>query len=370
MKQSIVLLIFWACFGLLAAEEALNEVLLDRVLDIDSKGNIFINRGNNKIIKYSSTGQLLKEIGQEGEGPSDIKRLGWFAINPLDDTLYVTEYIQGNKWVSQFSNDGKYLGMWKNQLDKQKYDGLLRIKIDTNSNFYIEVAKFNWRKVRDFSIETEERELLKFSTDGRIVRSIFKLKEDIAAEKNGKSNITLPFQNYYSWYLFGDKIYIFEGYSTTIKVLDTNGKLLKEIPLPFKREKLESKDLDKWEQDMTNSEWGREVKAMGLLDMKYWRERIPVPEYKSIHCGSMFMDSQGYLYVQRFVSYDPLNIILVKINVNTNQMTLFQIQPNEYIRAIWKNYFFIVKSTEDDEATLVKIDEKEVSKRWHPYATR
>lgn len=76
----------------------------------------------------------------------DIKRLGWFAINPIRNNIYVNEFIGVNKWIYIFSTNGKYLGEWKCELNWEKYKALSIIKFDQKGTVYIQTEKDldNW----------------------------------------------------------------------------------------------------------------------------------------------------------------------------------------------------------------------------------
>ncbi|MCU0286256.1 MAG: hypothetical protein MUF15_07635, partial [Acidobacteria bacterium] len=119
----LVLGLILIAYSSLPAEETF-KIFPGNVFLVDSEGNFFTSASTNSIAKYSPKGEFLLEIGRAGEGPSDIKRLGWFALHPKNEEIYVTESFGGNRWISRFSKNGNYLGEWKCELDWTKYDGL------------------------------------------------------------------------------------------------------------------------------------------------------------------------------------------------------------------------------------------------------
>jgi hypothetical protein len=84
--------------------EIIKDIHIGRNLCIDDEQNIYTHYDSYSIIKYSPQGKQLLIIGRRGEGPGDIKRIGWFEINPKDSMLYVTELFNGNRRVSIIGN--------------------------------------------------------------------------------------------------------------------------------------------------------------------------------------------------------------------------------------------------------------------------
>lgn len=358
----LVLFLILSAYGRVLAEETF-KIIPGRVFQVDSEGNFFISAGNNSISKYSPDGKFLLEIGRAGEGPSDIKRLGWFALHPKTEVIYVTESFGGNRWISRFSKNGNYLGEWNCELDWSRYDGLSFINFDNNENVYIQTVKSHYQRNKEFSLGTIENQVLKFSPEGKKLKEIYKFNADFNAEKGGKGNITLPFINYLYWTIYGDRIIIRENRDDFIRVLDTDGNLVKKISLPFKRDKIEEKDIDEWESQMKLVRWVKQGIAEGWFDLKYWRKRLPYPEYKPVSGGQMFIDSHGYLYSWKYPGYKMMENKWVKINMATFDLQVVQLNPGEKIISIWKDYFFLTKiDDDDDESVIIKIHEKDILK--------
>lgn len=337
--------------------------MLGRVFQVDNEGNFLVSAGNHAIAKYSPNGEFLLKMGQKGEGPGDIKRLGWFALHPKSNLIYVTESFGGSKWISTFSREGKFLGHWKCELDWPKYDGLACINFDSNGNVYIETTKSRYERYKDFSLGKVENHLLKFSPEGKRLKKIHTFIADFNATKGGKGNITIPFTNYLYWTVFNDKIIVRENHDDFISIYDSDGNLVKKIPLPFKKEKVSDIDLDEWEAKLRSVQWVKKGIAEGWFDLKYWRKRLPFPEYKPVSGSLMFVDSHGFLYSSKHPGYNLMENRWAKIDLASGDVEVVQLKPGEKIIAIWKDDFFIKRTDDDEEPIVIKINEKNVFKK-------
>lgn len=363
MKKIYLVLIVMLFQFFVSAEEIFKDIRPGKVLVADSEGYIYVNAGNHSIKKYSPRGKFLLEIGRKGEGPSDIKRMGWFAISPLDNHIYVTEFFGGNKWLSRFSTDGKYLGELNCEIDWKKWNGIPFIKFDDHGNIYLQMERFIPRRYKDFTINAVEKAIVKFSPTGKKLKDIFKMKVDFSADKGGKGNITIPFHNYLFWNTYGDKIFVRENKDDFISVFDLDGNFEKKIPLPFKKEKVTQRDLDDWEEYIKSIPGIKKGIAEGWFDLKYWKARLPIPEYKPVASFRLVIDAHGNLYSMKYSGYNPSHHVLwAKINLSTGNVSMVNSNPKHYLKYIWKNYFFILKLDEEDNYVAAKIDAKEFFK--------
>ncbi len=183
----------------LFAEETFKDIQAGGIFFVDSEGYIYTNSDWHSISRYSQSGKLLQTIGRAGEGPGDIKRLGWSSINPIDKNIYVTEYYGGNKWISKFSSDGKYLGELNYEIDRKKWQGIPFIQFDDAGNIYLQLIRSIPVPQKDFTLLSEEAALVKFLPNGKIKKEVYKVCTDSFAEKGGKGNIRIPFGNSLHW---------------------------------------------------------------------------------------------------------------------------------------------------------------------------
>ncbi|HLP46477.1 MAG TPA: hypothetical protein VK469_11040 [Candidatus Kapabacteria bacterium] len=362
--KKIVFLLLIVSFQLIAsAAEILKDIQVGGIFFVDNEGYIYTNSDEHSITRYSPTGELLSTMGKKGEGPSDIKRLGGFSINPLDNNIYVTEFYGGNKWISKFSTGGKYLGEWNCELDWKKCEGISYIKFDGKGNIYLKTNHSLSGHCKDFVIGNVEDTITKFSPHGKKLREIYHIKTALYVEKGGKGNLTIPFSNSLYYTVYNDNIIIRESQDDFVQVFDLEGTLQKKISLPFRKEKVTQEDIDTWEKRIRASAWGKRGMSEGWLDLNYWKTRLPFPDYKPVSGYPLLIDSQGNLYNMKYPGMDDTSIKCARINLSNGEITILNFKSGESLLAAWKNYFFIQKEDEDDDYVILKIEEKEYFSR-------
>ena len=81
-----------------------------RLLDIatDSSGNVYaIDYDNNRIQKFSNTGQFIKKWGTEGTGDNQFR---WPTAISVDSSDFV--YVTDSDKIRKFDSDGNFIGSW------------------------------------------------------------------------------------------------------------------------------------------------------------------------------------------------------------------------------------------------------------------
>ncbi|MGE5343306.1 MAG: 6-bladed beta-propeller [Candidatus Omnitrophota bacterium] len=359
--MALVIILSQWLFG----EQISGDIYSLRKFTIDRHGNIYTDgEDEHSINKYSPDGKFLLKIGRKGEGPSDIKRLGGFTINPIDSTIYVTEYFQGNKWISKFSTDGKFLGILNCELDRSQAIGLSTINFDNKGNIYVEISKIAERYSKDSVIGAPQLIITKFSPTGKRLKDIYKFSADAYISKDGSGSFNIPFRNELYWTISEGKIIVVETHSGFISVLSTEGKLEKRIPLPFPKEKLTGKDMDAWENKMKDAKWVKRGVETGTFSFKYWRGRIPLPDYKPVVASFNLIDSHGNLYCHQYVDFgeEPSNRFL-KVDLHTGKSTMVTFNQKGQLFYIDKNYFYFTDEDEDGDKIINRINEKDLFKK-------
>jgi len=362
MKKAILILflVILTCYPILPVD-VLENVYAGKVFLLDEEGYIFTDYGPHSIAKYSPGGKFLILMGRKGEGPGDFKRLGWFSINPVDNIIYATEFVNGNRWISKFSKDGKYLGEWRFDLDWTKYQGLSTIHFDTGGNVYIQAEKTHSVRHKDVTLGIVEKSILKFSPQGKQLKEIYKINIDFFVAKDGKGNLTIPFHNYLGWLIYGDKIIIRESYDEFIRVFSLDGTFEKKISLPFKRQKVTDEDIEEWEEWLkTYPEVKRSI-AEGVLDLKYLKKRMPFPEFKPVSGSQPYIDTHGNLYSGKAGGFNPKESIWARVNLEDGTSSVVKFKPGEKFIGVWNNTFLFSKSV-GYETNILKVDEKELFK--------
>ncbi|UCH96950.1 MAG: hypothetical protein JSV88_08900 [Candidatus Aminicenantes bacterium] len=344
--------------------EVLKNVKAGRYFCVDNDQNIYTHNDSYSVIKYSSKGKPLLIIGRKGEGPGDIKRIGWFEINPKGSMLYVTENVNGNRRISIFSTvNGQYIDNWKFEFDWNKWEGIPNIQFDQQGYVYITPYRSVWRRYKSFSIGAIEKAIIKYSYSGKKLQEIYRMKSDFMAQKPGKGNVTIPYCDYLLWKINNNLIFIKENYKSHISVFDLNGRLIKEIKLPIEKIRLTDKDLDDWENRILSDPVFRQGVKQGWFDLKFWRRNLPFPSYKNLSGSNMYFDSKGYLYSYKFSNDRTKENKWFKIDINTGKNKVIDFPPGYRLRCIKDKYFYfsiINEEDEDDVPKILKIEEDSI----------
>jgi len=332
----------------------LKEVVPGWVFIVDSKGFIYTNFGENEIRKFSPEGKLIQKIGRKGQGPGDILRLGSFAINPKDGNIYVTEWYRGNRKVSIFSLEGKYVGEWRIDLDWKYWQGLGLIKFDKFGNGYIFAAHSDWKRYKDFMLSEEEQIITKFDYEGKKRNELCKIRVANDCDKGGKGEITIPFTNNLFFDVLEDKIAIKEAINDYVSIFDLNGKEVQKVYLPFKKEKVSQKDIEEWTDWM--KPWGKRA-GLDPDFLDYWKSRMPFPEYKPISTR-VYFDGKGNLFIKKFTGYKSKGSVWIRVNISTGEYKIKELE-NENIIFIDKDWVYLSRESEEGEEVVIKMKREE-----------
>lgn len=344
----------------LFASTALKEVVKGWVFVVDERGFIYSNFGENEIRKYSPEGKFLQKIGRKGQGPGDIMRLGSFAINPKDGNLYVTEYY-GNKRVSIFSPNGKYIGELQIDLSQKDWDAMSTIKFDKDGNVYILSERYIPKKYKDFTLLEYEKKIWKFNPHRKEKKLLYFLPPTPGScDKGGKGNITIPFSNqsHFDFDVWEDRIAIKEPVNDFISIYESNGKEIKKVYLPFKKEKVSKDDIKEW-MEWHKASWGDRMIKSGNIEPDYldfWKNRIPFPEYKPLSYG-VYFDGKGNIFTKIFTGYKSKESTWIRVNISSGNYNIKKLEKEEII-FIDRNWVYISKES-DEEEVVIKIKREE-----------
>lgn len=124
---------------------------------IDSQGYVYVvDKGNNKIQKFSASGEFQQEFGKQGEAAGEFQNPTHIAIDKKD-RLYIID--EKKRYVQVFDSEGKYLGGIKGPDEVTEFFRPLAIAIDKKGNVYIG--------------ERSSRRIYKFSCEGGIDKGPF-----------------------------------------------------------------------------------------------------------------------------------------------------------------------------------------------------
>jgi hypothetical protein len=219
------------------------------------------------------------------------------------------------------------------------------------------------KRQKDFQISNQEEDLVKFSADGKFMTTIYRFNADTAAYKQGNFTATIPFQNTLNWTIYQDKLIVKEDSGNTINVFFPNGKLEKTLPFPIKKEKVSDKDIDDWEKEVNSWRWIQDLIPSGRGNVKYWKKRLPFPQFKPNSEGRMWVDSKGNIYIRQFTGYQKKDALWYRINLQSGKTDIVKFKAGEELSLIWKNYFIFSKTDEEEDTeTITKLEETELQK--------
>jgi hypothetical protein len=199
-------------------------------LDIDKEGNAFVlDFKDNRVKVFDSKGKFLRGFGKKGQGPGELNMPGGIIISPLNEVI-VEDTL--NQRLAFFTRDGKFL----RQISMTKALGLSAVQMDARglivgrSMGMAEGGKISM-EVRTYDKDFQPK--AKLASLEYAVTPRPKLNPFAAVallyELDGRGNIFLAGPN---------------GYE--IRLVSSEGKLLRTIGRDFDPVPITKADRDKW----------------------------------------------------------------------------------------------------------------------------
>jgi DNA-binding beta-propeller fold protein YncE len=122
---------------------------------VNSKGQVFVvDRGQERVMKYSPTGKLLKKWGPEAQG-DEIWWPSGIAVDGRGNVL-VSDLWKG--LIQRFTGDGRFLGSMGNDCGEGEFTNPAGLAVDLLGNVLL--------------VDHEDHRIYKFESDGRCVCEI------------------------------------------------------------------------------------------------------------------------------------------------------------------------------------------------------
>lgn len=273
---------------------------------IDSEGNFIAKGDEHHLEMFSKSGELIRKIGRPGEGPGDIKRLSWFAVEPISNNIYITEFFGGNRRISIFDKTGDYAGHLVPGLDFDIWGALSGIDFDSKGNLYVQASRVKAIQKQNYRISQMENSIFRFDSNGKNKMKVYSMVYNQSVDTH-IGNFTIPFNNYLYWAVCNNMLIVREHSDKYLQVLDLGGKIIKNIDLPFEAEKVTEEDIESWLNTMKR--WRAD------LDLNMLRDLVPIPEYKPISGYMIVSDGKYTVLSQRYDRNEYAVIDLKKYKV-------------------------------------------------------
>ncbi|MGD2246749.1 MAG: 6-bladed beta-propeller [Candidatus Aminicenantes bacterium] len=313
-------------------------------------GNIYVYDMADSTIKvYSPDGKYLRRIGGQGQGPGEIQRADGVTFGFTEErNLFYSEYFGGHPWITLVDLSGEFLKVKKIGI-KERF-GVDRAVSLPGDRFLIQFS-FVGRpeKKKDYFLQRFPEELMTLDAEGKILsRIIRKSHYSRISYYDQGADLGIPFIPVFVWSPFKNETVIFsDGLSTKLKVIDYDGKVVREIETPLPEpEKVTKKDLARWK------EWRKE----SFRD-KTWYNRFGrvIEKYKkSIYekrpnLSGIALTPEGNILVSGRWSEDEQNIKYWLLDEEGN--SLAQITTEARNLRISKHYIFY--GTTDEEENIL-----------------
>jgi hypothetical protein len=233
-------------------EEGEGMLIYPRQIEEGPDGNIYVfDSGDSYIKVYTPDGQFSRRIGGQGEGPGKFQRADGaaFGFTPGGDLLF-TEFIGGHRWMTFMALSGDFIKVLS--LDVDEAYGIHRAQALADGGYLVHLAFFSTAvKKSDYYLYKEPQALVRIDGEGHVVSTVVETDymTMISFIPDGATS-RLPYCPIFSWVPMRDGEVVFsDGMSSKFKVLDYQGKLLREIQTGLAEPvTVTQSDLDGWKK--------------------------------------------------------------------------------------------------------------------------
>ena len=232
-------------------------------------GNIYVYDRYDAYIKvYSDTGQYLRRMGGRGQGPGEIQRVEGVAFSFTRDgkKLFFTEFFAGHRWITFMDLQGRFLSVLK--INKTEQFGLSAplFQLDDGS-FLMRLSTIGKAVLKDnYYLQGSPIAIARIDAEGNVSKKI-KAVENFSriSYRSAGADLGIPFVPVFQWTLLDqDRIVFSNGLSSSLQIIDLNGREIGVIPIPLPEPvKVTQRDLETWRKNM-----------IGRIRDKQWYNRF------------------------------------------------------------------------------------------------
>ncbi len=331
-------------------KENQEQIYIPSSIKVGPDGNIYILDDKDSFIKvYSPDGKFLRKMGGEGYGPGLMSRTGNFNFSD-DNTLFFTEMMHGNPWITFLKLSGKLDRTLK--LNISGLFGIWRSVMLPDGRIIGEVHKFgDYERHGSFSVGYYPQWLAIINKSGKIEKS--PIKKDLVLsirESPDKADCKIPFFPEFLWAVDKNYNIIYsDGTVNYFQIFDFNGipkgKIHTSLP---NSTPVTGKDLDEWRTKKKAEiikKRGNEVYAKAYTVIEKYTTSIH--PRKPIY-SDLSITPDGNLLVQGYI--DEETRIRKYWLLDMSGKTLKEITTTHVISiSISLHHIIFVKENEDDE---------------------
>lgn len=260
----------------------------------DETGNIYISDSKtHDIKKFSPKGSFIKAFGRKGSGPGDLYLPSFLVA--LKGTLYVWE--GGNRRISRFSYDGKFLGL-ERILERKS---MTKMRALGGKQLAISFEKDMFRN----NISTLFT-LCIYSTDLKLQKTIYShpIIRDKYITEPERTNIPQPFQGEVLWDVSpSGKVIIGFSNDYTIEIHNGLAGKMGSFSHEYKPVPITKKDKEAFMSDIVNYNSNGDINKT-LPD--YMIKNIDFPDHKPPYTN-ILVDSEENILVRTSQPWDKRN---------------------------------------------------------------
>ena len=273
---------------------------------------------DGKVYKFNEKGDKVVEIGQKGQGPGD---LNMPVFSDILDGKYLIVYEEGNRRLSQFGLDGKFIKTVKIEsqgismtaplfsLIALQDNKVALVAQDQKSTFWIKLYRV---LIKDIATGAE-KDIASF-TDEKPQSPIF-----IRADQfDGTVNIARVGK---------DKFLIAYSKSPEIALYSTSGEKLSSFDIAFERERI---TFDHLEYVMQPDKMEKEEREGYKKVIVANKDRIRLPEYHPYYLGLEVDPEDHILLYLNNLAKKTKDIALQAYSLDGKHLATIKINQNDY----------------------------------------
>ncbi len=195
----------------LTTSQAVNPLMV-RSIHFSKNGNIYLGSLSSYVLQFDRTGQMIRKIGRNGQGPGEYTWASFVTTNSREE-LIVGDFAQHKITIQE--ENGMFLSSFR------VYSLFFGLFISAQDDIILD-DNYNGRRL-------ERETIYVYGRDGKLLRKFGSVSETSAKLKNVPFTPDSPYLS-----LFGNHIFAADYPDFKIKKYNMRGHLLKEFGVKYK----------------------------------------------------------------------------------------------------------------------------------------